>query len=481
MSIAKLIDEKIRTECYQPVCVDKQQSPDKDVVWFSDVAEAVFALLRLLLNGQTPTAWYWPVIFPSLQENPGFTEVLLTVSRDFPRSEIMSLVLVNATRMLVLHGDIKTIFDVITLPLTQAMASEAGLYPLLVSAAGTELESGSVHLPVLSCLWEEAINKAVQVWGEDDLRSHWLAYCALITANPALIESRLIWPSIITLVAALNLNGNHGEFRSSVQEVGFIGQFDKTVRQGKVNLEECDDETNKQLSLDHGGIESPNPNDRKNTSTLIPDQQINFIANEASHIENRNRPEIEFEFSGQMEYQYSGFGFLIPLLGQLSIDQLLLENPLLVEINFPARILRLVASRLGIDSQHPSIQALPETWDIDSQVIENFVAPTDWQSFFKSKKNFESVFYRPTVIRLETIVQLLLSRFLYRHAKMSLRSLVMREGQIAVTRTHLDFLFNIDQLDIRIRKAGLDINPGWVSWLGMVVQFHYQQKDRADA
>ncbi len=79
------------------------------------------------------------------------------------------------------------------------------------------------------------------------------------------------------------------------------------------------------------------------------------------------------------------------------------------------------------------------------------------------------------------MVQLLLSRFLYRIAKMSLRGLIMREGQVAITRTHLDILFDTSQLDIRIRKAGLDINPGWVSWLGMVVQFHYQQKEQSDA
>ena len=57
----------------------------------------------------------------------------------------------------------------------------------------------------------------------------------------------------------------------------------------------------------------------------------------------------------------------------------------------------------------------------------------------------------------------------------------MREGRVAVTRTHLDFIFDFDQVDIRIRRAGIDIDPGWVNWLGMVVQFHYQQEESADA
>ena len=474
MSISKLIDEKIRTECYQPVCVDQQQSPDKDVVWFSDAAEAVFALLRLLLNHQAPTAWYWPVIFPSLQTKSGLTEILFTVSRDLPRSEIKPLVLVNATRLLVLKTDIKTIFDVISLPLMQLMASEVGLYPHLVSATGAERKSRPVNLPVLSGLWEEAIKKAVKVWGEDDLRSHWLAYCALVTANPALIQSKLIWPSIDALLTAINLKGDWHKFSSADQR-------ESHVVQAKVSVENNDYETNERLSLDHGKNKPQKISERESSPNLFSNQQNKIIESEASHVEIRNRPEIESVFSGLIDCRYSGFGFLVPLLDLLSIDQLLAENPLLVEINFPIRIMRLVANRLGIDYQHPLVQALPETLDIENQVIESFVVPADWQSLVKSKKDFESLFCRPTVSQLETIVQLLLSRFLYRYAKMSLRSLVLREGRIAVTRTHLDFLFNIDQLDIRIRKAGLDINPGWVKWLGMVVQFHYQQKDRADA
>jgi hypothetical protein len=476
ISISKLIDEKIRNECYQPVCVDQRQSENKDVVWFSDTTEAVFALLKLVLNGQLPTAWYWPVIFPSLRKNPDLSEVLFTVSRDFPRSEIKPLVLVNTTRMLVLQTDIKTAFDVITLPLVQLMASEAGLYPRLVSTADTELKNWTVDLPVLSNPWEEAIKKAVQVWGEDDLRSHWLAYCALVTANPALIESKLIWPSIGALVAAMNLKENLYKYKSPVQQESHVGPFEKTAGQGEVSLE-----SNEPLFLDHGKIESPNSIDMKNPLIIFPEQKQNLIENETNRNEIPNRPEVEFKFLGLINCRHSGFGFLIPLLGLLSIDQLLAKNPLLVEINFPSRILRLVANRLGIDSQHPLIQTLPEKLDSDKQVIENFVLPADWHSLFKSKKIFDSLFLRPTVNQLETIVQLLLSGFLYRHAKMSLRSLVIREGQIAVTRTHLDFLFNIDQLDIRVRKTGLDIDPGWVNWLGMVVQFHYQQKDGSDA
>jgi hypothetical protein len=66
-----------------------------------------------------------------------------------------------------------------------------------------------------------------------------------------------------------------------------------------------------------------------------------------------------------------------------------------------------------------------------------------------------------------------LRRWCRRHARMGLHTLVRRPGRITATRTHIDVLFDIQQADIRVRGAGLDVDPGWVPWLGRVVRFHY--------
>jgi hypothetical protein len=34
-------------------------------------------------------------------------------------------------------------------------------------------------------------------------------------------------------------------------------------------------------------------------------------------------------------------------------------------------------------------------------------------------------------------------------------------------------VFDVRRADVRIRKAGLDLDPGWVPWLGRVLSFHY--------
>jgi hypothetical protein len=43
----------------------------------------------------------------------------------------------------------------------------------------------------------------------------------------------------------------------------------------------------------------------------------------------------------------------------------------------------------------------------------------------------------------------------------------------SVNRTDLDVSLPLEEADIRVRRAGLDLDPGWVPWFGRVVRFHY--------
>jgi hypothetical protein len=64
-------------------------------------------------------------------------------------------------------------------------------------------------------------------------------------------------------------------------------------------------------------------------------------------------------------------------------------------------------------------------------------------------------------------------RWSRRHARMGLAELVRRPGRVAATRTHVDLVFDVRRADVRIRRAGLDLDPGWLPWLGRVLSFHY--------
>jgi hypothetical protein len=62
---------------------------------------------------------------------------------------------------------------------------------------------------------------------------------------------------------------------------------------------------------------------------------------------------------------------------------------------------------------------------------------------------------------------------LRRRVQIGLGSLVLRPARLALTPTHADVFFALDAVDVRVRRAGLDIDPGWVPWLGRVLAFHY--------
>jgi len=65
-------------------------------------------------------------------------------------------------------------------------------------------------------------------------------------------------------------------------------------------------------------------------------------------------------------------------------------------------------------------------------------------------------------------------RWLRRYPGIGLSRLVSRPGQIRVTPTHIDMRFDIALAELSVRRAGLDIDPGWVPWFQRVVTFRYQ-------
>lgn len=65
--------------------------------------------------------------------------------------------------------------------------------------------------------------------------------------------------------------------------------------------------------------------------------------------------------------------------------------------------------------------------------------------------------------------------WLRRDAGLGLASLVRRPGGIACTPTHVDLHFRLADTDLRVRRLGLDVDPGWLAWFGRVVQFHFHR------
>jgi hypothetical protein len=83
----------------------------------------------------------------------------------------------------------------------------------------------------------------------------------------------------------------------------------------------------------------------------------------------------------------------------------------------------------------------------------------------------QQMVYSPDALRYG--LMLAAQRLVSRSTGLGWRRLACRRGSITATPTHLDIEFYGHDVDPAVRIAGLDLDPGWVPWLGRVVCFHY--------
>ncbi len=238
-----------------------------------------------------------------------------------------------------------------------------------------------------------------------------------------------------------------------------------------------------------------------------------------------------------MKTQHGGLFFVIPVLARLGIAEFL--TPELIEAMFPFRLLQYIGQHLGLPDDDPinAVMATdaaynpqthfvaPESWQsgianpgepilrrvgekntlydssgrlalarwegevpdgIEAWIGDSRTSPPNPLPEFRegeqySQTLFSRLDFEPSA--LKTSHDLLCHawmtaarRWLRRNAQLGLADLVLRPGRITATRTHIDIFFNLAQADICVRRVGLDIDPGWVSWLGRVVSFHYREE-----
>jgi hypothetical protein len=51
---------------------------------------------------------------------------------------------------------------------------------------------------------------------------------------------------------------------------------------------------------------------------------------------------------------------------------------------------------------------------------------------------------------------------------------VGRRGRIVAEPGWVEVMLDLNEIDVDIRVAGLDLDPGWVPWLGAAVRFRYE-------
>jgi len=216
-----------------------------------------------------------------------------------------------------------------------------------------------------------------------------------------------------------------------------------------------------------------------------------------------------------------GLPLLIPFLEELGISRFLEQHPHLKDSGLGTRILRHVGRVCGPEESSPWSEALPLD-DLDELPFDaDFAVPGEWRSLLDIKGEFRvsriegshrsrcltshhdgmpiAVWRNRSPDRVRSVLgEVTLKRscsplsevshplvmVAWRQAlqllarmrvDMDLDELVCRRATVRFSETHIDIVFPLSEVNLEIRRAGLDLDPGWVPWLGRIVAIHFAE------
>lgn len=158
---------------------------------------------------------------------------------------------------------------------------------------------------------------------------------------------------------------------------------------------------------------------------------------------------------------HAGLLLLLNLLRALRFDTWLRAQPVALQLPFVVALLTDALDHSGAPAHDPQRDWLIRT-------------PTD-NLTLPSGRFDEGRCSLPEVLRLWRVR---LRRALRHHAGLDLAEVVRRTGWVSATATHLDVLYPLDEVELRLRRLGLDSDPGWVPWFGRIVAFHFVLRER---
>lgn len=502
--IAERISNLTRSQLARAVCVDQHSAAGAEAVWFSDPLQPFRVLLLRLLDGHQAREWYWRTLFRQSLLSPLLTSpqpltcnsttisLLLTQAANSP---LRGLAIARLLEAALTPIRLQRLFSYITVALAQQLLALQGVTGMVVEGEGRASEEGrnnaaaAIAPPSLNLAWRHALLQAVARWGAQDLRSRWLAWNALISGQPAWLE-RSVSLQRITPQHWLQTWERQAAPSMKHTEIG-LGE-----RDGHVSLLAGVGETERPLPAQPSPPIEPNPaeaatpsrdaptiNARSEQQTKTrPDPLGPCPANEgsASSIDTVDVPEHDNQSGADLAVfsPHAGFALLIPLLQRMDFSRLLADNEELLALDLPRRLLHALAERFAIPATDPVRQLFTGLDAAQTAHIDPLHLPSAWCHMTTSSGRPLHRFDQTITIDLQqllNLLQLLPALLLRRHCRLSLRALIQRPGRVVLTATHWDVIFDLNQIDLRLRRVALDTDPGWVGWLGRVVQFHYHR------
>jgi hypothetical protein len=432
------LQETLTAHAQQAIHGADPNSHTADAVFFHDEDEALEIILQATLQPNARPAWFWP----AATGIPAESHRILTAAAILDRIR-ESRSPQNAAAIII------------------AAIASSGPAPLL-SAIPTftlrdwlrALESPSTPLTIahpieLPAELSAAIQTAAAQFGWTDPRTLWLATQAVLTLSPPTQSTGIAVKRAYATLRQLELSSP----RTTPPEPA------------SPNTEQPTTHTIPPPRTLVFHDETPTPPARPQQHELPPTPPA---AKAAPRPAPHRVPSVQ---RGERTHA-AGLYFLLHVLRHLGIAKALEACPALIEADFVAHILRALAAHANIDPTDEILQAIrTETpFALPPEVLAQTIAL--WPAGFHSTDPAH-------LLRAWTLA---VRRWCWSAAHISARDIILRPGLVWLTRTDLDVTLTLSTADLRIRRLGLDLDPGWLPWFGrfgLVVRFHY--RDRLDS
>ncbi len=465
-ALAPVIEEAVRAAAGRAVRFDDPAAPAADAVYFPDGLAAASGFVEWLVGPTDPTEWFWEAAFGG-RVPPGEPEtgVRLALERllDLPGGPARVAMLMDVLRV---RGTLDRFlawlrptdgvrllaaFGLNATPDRRSAVAIGRVEASKAEATDSRVRRQDDAPPLLAALqaWRPVIAQWIERWGEHDPRSSWLAVVALVCVQPSLLSHSNLPKLIVGVLRTARSPrvvpgpGPRPSPPSTAKPAPSAAEVERAVRTPGSASPPGGSDVAVSASPPRKRFDQHRPERVVERGISAP---VVALLPSGSHAPPREATATMSDLDLHPTAA-AGLLFVVPLLSSLGVAQVLAGNPTLLEFSFPQRLLLFIADRLKV------LKA--DAMRIPLRPADPGPPPRGWHRVFTT-----------WLTRVRRVAQ--------RHARIGLRALVARPGQIGFTRTHIDVVLPLSELDIRVRRAGLDADPGWVPWLGRVVTFHYE-------
>ncbi|AEG00822.1 hypothetical protein [Methylomonas methanica] len=123
----------------------------------------------------------------------------------------------------------------------------------------------------------------------------------------------------------------------------------------------------------------------------------------------------------------------------------------------------------------PQTRAYPSAWGwlwrlADALTWEPDPALEKLFAYFCGYQRPEQLLQLPAMPQMPDLLQWGRQRY---GAELFHREILTMPALVETDACHVDVFYALDKVNLDVRRVGLDIDPGWLPWLGKVVKFHY--------